>query len=146
MSNNLKIFNQRLETYARQIENRIEAVLIRVAEEIVSDISSGGAGIPVDTSNLKDSTGVGVYKNGSLIKFMPPKQAIQMRDKKWGSDELSEALELASTKFSTGVWICLMTTMPYAEKVDLYSGYFSDRLSSKLPYNVKMRVYEIKRA
>lgn len=140
---NLSIFNKGVREYAKTIELKIESVLARVAEDVVIYIE-GAAAIPVQTGNLQDSTGIGIYRNGSLRKYVPVKIAQEQRDGKWGSDELLKALSMASTDFTTGVWICLFSTMPYAIKIDEKYNYFDDDVVADMVRNVKSRLNEIK--
>lgn len=140
---NISVFNKGVRDYAKRLELRVESVLSKVAEDVVIYIESGAA-IPVQTGNLQDSTGVGIYRNGSLRKYIPVKIAQEQRDGKWGSDELLKALSMASTDFVSGVWICLFSTMPYAMKIDEKYNYFDDDVVADMVRNVKSRLHEIK--
>ena len=130
---NSKIIRDGLERHAKRMADEyILPALFRVADETVIYIEGGGV-VPVDTSNLKDSTGVGVYYDGSLQKYIPIQDAIVPREGVWGTDQISTALAMASTMFSTGIWLVLMSTMPYAVKVDLsHANWFSDTLVNDL--------------
>ena len=151
-ANNNKVFAAGLEAWARKWKDNAFRVLSQIAEDTVAYIE-GGSSIPVVTSNLKDSTGVGVYMNGSLVKYVPVKRATVPRvgiydaeaDNRayWGYEELNNALEAASNQFSKGVWICLFSTMPYAMEVDSRRFYFDD-IENDLYNNFIKRINEIK--
>jgi len=108
-----------------------------IADEI---IAIGKETIPVDTGNLMDSTGMGIYVNGVLMDFRYDNQASVPRKVKgeliWGKDKLNEALALGASTYSTGVWIVLFSTMPYAIYVNRNTGFFSASLKSNLRHMV----------
>ncbi|WAX17117.1 hypothetical protein PF672P2_00020 [Parabacteroides phage PF672P2] len=151
-ANNNKIFAAGLEAWVRKWKDNAFNILSQIAEDTVAFIE-GGSDIPVITSNLKDSTGVGVYMDGSLVKYVPVKRATIPRvgiygaaaDNRayWGYEELNIALEAASNQFSKGIWICLFSTMPYAMEVDSRRLYFDD-IRNDLYNNFIKRINEIK--
>lgn len=81
--------------------------------------------IPVDTFNLLEGTGIGIYTNGVLTEFRYDEMATQPRDGEWGRNTLTKALTAGASRFSTGIWIVAFSTMPYAQKVDDKGGFFS---------------------
>lgn len=163
---NLDVIKRKLTDYAIKAENRIMTILFDVADDLVYWIednggrisgamdtysngrwtdnklsySEGYGQIPVKTGNLRDSTGVGVYYNGSLRKFSPSQIATVSRDGLWGSQQLSKALNLASSSYNTGLWIVIFSTMPYAMKIDNRVGYFSEGLRDDLLNSLKVKI------
>ena len=73
--------------------------------------------IPVDTHNLAEGTGIGIYSNGVLRSFRYPSTATVPRRKSWGKNQLSRALSAGSTRFADGLWIVAFSTQPYARYV-----------------------------
>ena len=136
---NLDVVKKKLTDYAIKAENRIMTILFEVADDLVYWVE-GSREIPVATGNLQDSTGVGVYYNGYLRKFSPSQIATVSRDGLWGSQQLSKALNLASSNYNTGLWIVIFSTMPYAMKIDNRVGYFSEGLRNDLLNSLKVKI------
>jgi hypothetical protein len=85
---------------------------------------------------LHDATGAGVYADGRLYKYIPVKQATKRqssgffhRNEYWidGNEYLNRALEDAATSFSKGIWLVVMSAVPYA--------YFANEGMSCIPTN-----------
>lgn len=138
MSNKKAIENAIRDFFNRDVYDLVEVELSKAAIRLVSFIESSGA-IPFDTGNLQDSTGVGVYVGGRLKKYVPVKSATKPKSGDysklkghsgskgvdiWGTDRLSEAIDMASTDYASGVWLVVFSTMPYAYKVDETNDYF----------------------
>lgn len=136
---NIDVIHKGLVAYSIRMENKILSLLLDVADDLVYWIE-GSKSIPVATGNLQDSTGVGVYYNGTLRKFNPTQIASVPRDGLWGTMELSKALELASTDFNSGLWIVIFSTMPYAMKIDDKTNFFAGGLRSDLLSGLKQRL------
>lgn len=125
----------------------------------------GGSGdYPVWFGQLHDSTGVAIYNNGSMVKFFPTKKALDSKPQRdrdngishiIGSEWLNRAMEEASGMCSTGLWIVLFSSVPYAAKINTQGSprgqgiaYF-DRLSDKeladIIFNLEMDpMFELK--
>lgn len=88
------------------------------------EMPSGNNFYPIDTGNMRDATGVGVYADGRLYAYMPraktdrPQMYDGYPEPIWGSKELGHALGLASAEFSRGIWVVLMSAVPYAWEVN----------------------------
>lgn len=123
----------------RDIAVLAENILYDTADAMLRYMESGDV-IPVDTHNLKDSTGIGVYIDGTLKRFLINPKAIEPRDLQdgrtiWGRDIIIDALYLGETKYSQGYKLVLFSSMPYAIDQDdegKNKGYFSDILVSEL--------------
>lgn len=129
-SHNSRAFKVGVEQYAqRVIKVKIEAVLRGVAEKLVAYIDGGfalphgTAQFPVDTANLHDATGVGVYIDGRLSAYLPTALAVEQQTNGTeigidGSAALRNAVQAATTQFSKGLWIVLFSTVSYAYKIN----------------------------
>ena len=161
---NQKLFEAGLKKYAEQtIKPMLEAMLKNVADWMVAHISDqfaptdagGNQQFPVDTGNLHDATGVGVYIDGVLSSYTPTPIATQSQYTKGeagiiGADRLSEALNGATSEFSTGIWIVLFSAVPYAYEVNIAGspwergvGYFNE-LENYLKEDVLLNLKAVK--
>lgn len=138
---NQELFKILLGQHLQGIEIRLNTVLQDVAESIrvyIEDLHN----LPIFTGNLADSTGVGIYNNGTLSAFAPIQRAnmpqMYRNEFVWGNSLLDKALADGSYKYSKGLWIVLYSTVPYAVKVDTKgtkkteAGYFSTRLKQDM--------------
>lgn len=129
-AHNSKVFNVGLKNYAeREIKTRFETMLRDVAQRLVDYIDggfippSGTSQFPVDTGNLHDATGVGVYIDGRLSSYIPTAMANAQQTNRGeigidGSINLRLALQAAVTQFAKGMWIVLFSTVSYAYKIN----------------------------
>lgn len=110
-----------------------ENILYDTAEAMIRYMESSDI-IPVDTHNLKDSTGIGVYIEGTLKMFRLNSRATVPKNIEgvnlWGRDLIVHALYQGQTEYSQGYKIVLFSTMPYASYQDegRNKGFFSDLL------------------
>ena len=142
-SHNERLFEQLLTQASAEIEVRIKMLLSSFAYKVYDLISSttrntGDGNLPFYTGNLRDSTGLGLYYEGSLIKLIPPKKATKTQNCKGyrkisGSTFIQQALSDASA-YPTGLWVVLYSTIPYAVRIETFgskywdSGWFSEGL------------------
>lgn len=129
-AHNSKVFKIDLKDYAeRVVKVRLETMLRGVAEKLVAYIDggftlpSGNMQFPVDTGNLHDATGVGVYIDGRLSSYLPTAIAVRQQTNQGeigidGSIALRNAVQAAATRFAKGIWIVLFSTVPYAYKIN----------------------------
>lgn len=129
-THNSKAFKSGLNDYAeRVIKVRFEAMLRSVAQKLVAYIDGGfvmpggNMQFPVDTGNLHDATGVGVYIDGRLSSYLPTAIAVEQQTNRGeigidGSIALRNAVQAAATQFSKGIWIVLFSTVSYAYKIN----------------------------
>lgn len=129
-AHNAKIFKFGLNDYADNvIRVKLEAMLRSVAERLVAYIDGGftpphgNVQFPVDTGNLHDATGVGVYIDGRLSSYIPTAIAVRQQTNRGeigidGSINLKLALQAAVTRFAKGIWIVLFSTVSYAYKIN----------------------------
>lgn len=123
ISSGLRDFSRRI------VKPQIEAMLRQVAQLLVSYIDGaftpprGTRQFPVDTGNLHDATGVGVYIDGRLSAYLPTAMATDQQSYRGqigidGALRLRNAVQGAATRFSSGIWIVLFSTVPYAYSVN----------------------------
>ncbi len=102
------------------------AMLTRVAQDIVAAIDSGSY-IPEWTANLHDATGVAIYNDGMVQKFLPTKKATKKTKSGFGgvnhydidgSEFLQRTIAEAATTFSKGLWFVVISAVPYAYYID----------------------------
>lgn len=130
--------------------NRLVAKYLKnVTDAMIKYMEDDVTIIPVDTHNLKDALGVAVYSNGRLMylgtssRAVTP-QATEARKNVWVDDrnfgtlsgrvEISSLLQDGVEKYSQGLWIVLLSAMPYDEYQDsqgVNEGWFSIELGSK---------------
>lgn len=129
-AHNSKVFKVGVEQYAeRVIKAKLVAMLKRVAQMLVGVIDGsfvmpdGTTQFPVDTANLHDATGVGVYVDGTIQHFIPTAMATTAQSHGgvkgiFGSPLLQAAISNGATQFSKGIWIVLFSSVPYAYKIN----------------------------
>lgn len=101
-------------------------VLYNKAQELV-DFIDNGAEIPEYLSHLHDATGVGVYVDGKVRKFIPTKRAKKLGKSGFdgvnnygidGNKFLIKSISDAKIKFGNGIWFVLFSAVPYAFYID----------------------------
>lgn len=129
-AHNSKVFKVGINDYAeRVIKSKLVAMLKSVAQTLVGVIDGsfvmpdGTTQFPVDTANLHDATGVGVYADGVIQHFIPTARATKAQSDGgvkgiFGSPLLQEAITNGATQFSKGIWIVLFSTVSYAYKIN----------------------------
>lgn len=102
------------------------AMLTRVAQDIVAAIDSGSY-IPEWTANLHDATGVAIYNDGAVQRFIPTKKAAKKTKSGFGgvhhydidgAEFLQRTITDAATTFSKGLWFVVISAVPYAYYID----------------------------
>jgi hypothetical protein len=116
-----------------QVINMLRNVAITIRDSIEGNIY----GIPIDTANLKDSTGVAIYDEGRCEMYLPVKQATTLQRSGFhsrneknidGNLYLSLAIQDAAIEFSKGTWIVLFSAVPYAFYINDTRGFFNRAL------------------
>ena len=135
MKSNQKLIERRIDEVGNNSLARLLNVLYTVAQDVMEYIDSQKV-IPIYTGNLKDATGIGVYQNGVLKKYVPSRIATVPQSSGfhykneydiWGHQYLSDALEAASKEgYSKGIWIVLFSAVPYAFYIEDRDAFFSD--------------------
>lgn len=156
VGHNNKVFQKAIVEHSAKLERTLISVLDDLANEIVDYIEAFAEieSMPYYTANLADSTGVGVYLDGTLMVYMPTQKATEPQDyggvgNIWGTDYLYDALVEGQSNFNKGIWAVLFSSVPYAVKVDDFgtthrdgststpAGYFSEKLTSEMLKNFK---------
>lgn len=122
IKHNQDVFKKAIAEHSNALEKRMANVFHELAEGVKAYVESL-RDMPVDTGNLADGTGVGVYFNGMLKEYAPTPIADHPQtyegDLVWGKDYLQDALTYASMEeFSSGIWVVLFSAIPYAVRVD----------------------------
>lgn len=134
-SNNTVIQNKLKEFMETKVHRDILMILERVASDVLIFIEGAGE-IPIDTGNLQDSTGIGIYHEAVLKRYVPRKTAIEprtdiypkgltTRKSVWGTDILNEAISKGVTQYRDGYVMVIFSAMPYAKLINLKTDYFS---------------------
>lgn len=124
---NNEVFKSYMTEHKFLLEQRLSIVCQTLAEDVKIFIEAFDEmdNMPVDTGNLADGTGVGVYINGALRGYVPAQIATEPQNDKgrgltniWGTEYLQAALSESTSKFAKGIWVVLFSTVPYAVRVD----------------------------
>ncbi|MBD5306098.1 MAG: hypothetical protein HDS14_00495 [Bacteroides sp.] len=117
---------------------------------------AGNNNFPVWRGHLHDATGVAVYDDGKLIKYLPTKKAIKKQKegsikKIIGSEWLRNAMEAGVAQFGEGLWIVLFCAVPYAERVNYigspwgrgegFFDKFAEEMLQSILFGVSHKVY-----
>ncbi|MBO5874438.1 MAG: hypothetical protein J6Q35_05355 [Rikenellaceae bacterium] len=148
VAHNNRVFKKGIDAYVLAIKSGIRDVMqeaARLMHEYISDtaFNQGDGNMPFYSGNLSDSTGLGVYIDGILTSYIPPKRATSTQRSGFnhtniynidGNQYIRDALQDASTEYSKGLWVVLFSTTPYAFMIDENgskywdAGFFSQRL------------------
>lgn len=130
ITHNKAVIKIGIEQYMESVvKAKLAAMLKSVAQTLVGVIDGsfvmpkGTTQFPVDTANLHDATGVGVYVDGAIRHFIPTARATKAQSHDgvkgiFGSPLLQSAISNGATQFSNGVWIVLFSAVPYAYKIN----------------------------
>ena len=135
MKSTQKLIERRIDEVGNNSLAGLLNVLYTVAQDVMDYIDSQKV-IPIYTGNLKDATGIGVYRNGVLKRYVPSQIATRPQSSGfhhkneydiWGHQYLSDALEAASKEeYGKGIWIVLFSAVPYAFYIEDRDAFFSD--------------------
>ena len=135
MKANNKVVGNKINDFFDKVTEALLKEIYKVAEDVMEYIDSQKV-IPIYTGNLKDATGIGVYNEGKLVKYVPSKIATRPQSSGfhhrneydiWGHQYLSDALEAASKEeYGKGIWIVLFSAVPYAFYIEDRDAFFSD--------------------
>ena len=135
MKANNKVVGNKINDFFDKATEALLKEIYKVAEDVMEYIDSQKV-IPIYTGNLKDATGIGVYHNGVLKRYVPSQIATVPQSSGfhhrnvydiWGHQYLSDALEAASKEeYGKGIWIVLFSAVPYAFYIEDRDAFFSD--------------------
>lgn len=140
---NEKVFGKLLKRFIKDIEIKIDAAFQDIARDVLEYIERPDT-TPLWTGNLKDGTGLAIYKNSRLEKYFPPQriasdpQTYEGRQV-WGYAELGVAFAEGVTLFPNGIVVVLFSAVPYAEDQDDANGYFTV-MTSEMEYIFKQKI------
>lgn len=127
-----------------EYDNYVLNAMKEIASAMIKYMESDTV-IPIDTHNLKDALGIGIYMNGTLSEFYMPSKAVVPRmdigtiggvtyGALWGKDAIAELIALGMTKYANGCNLVLFSAMPYDFIQDISGvnkGWFTQHLSSE---------------
>ena len=107
----------------KEVVRRMRIIAGKMLDLIERVFSDSSEQFPEWTANLHDATGIGIYVDGHLDKYMPVQRASEPQESQsgvevWGTAELSEALTKASTTFTKGLWLVMFSAVDYAEQIE----------------------------
>jgi len=148
------IRNKMKDFIATKVHNDILELLEYVANVLLDYIADGI--VPVVSGNLKDSTGIAIYHDGVMGRFVPKRIAIAPRTNIYpsgltteksilGSDIIQTAITKGALKYKKGYVLVVLSAMPYAALVDVKHGYFDNQIVSELNATVRSLVTQFKR-
>ena len=124
----------------RGVDEVVLNTMFEIADAMVHYMA-GESVIPIDTHNLKDGLGVGVFYNGALRKFvMNPKASIPRTNigmfpyttgDVWGKDMIQDIMDMGVQKYGVGLHLVLYSSMPYDYVVDRQTGFFTMTLTNE---------------
>ncbi len=127
-AHNLSVIKVGLRDFAekeakKEVVRRMRIIAGKMLDLIERVFSDASEQFPEWTANLHDATGIGIYIDGHLDRYMPVQRAGKQQkassgEKVWGTEELSEALTKASTTFAKGLWLVMFSAVDYADKVE----------------------------
>lgn len=136
-------------------DERYAIIAMRKVANALSSYIESGAAIPVDTHNLKDSTGIALYSPGGVLRtYIPtkkasaPKRTTGLRgvstEPKWGTYELARMIEYGSSKYNNGYYLVVFSAMPYAGIVNTITSPYFGRIKALAVMEIKdiMRIYK----
>lgn len=145
---NDKVFAKGVKEYSEKLQKRIHEVCREFAFQVFRYVSDtfynrGYGNMPYYTGNMRDSTALGVYFNGSLTAYIPPNEAEDPQNYAeegltdiWGKVWISDVL--ATTQdYQKGLWVVLYSAVPYAMKIEKEGskywepGWFSEGIVEK---------------
>ena len=124
-SHNNKVFKKGLDKFVKKLKVRLYLISQKSAAEVMVHIQSveDTDEMPVWTGNMIDGTGFGIYQDSKLTDLSPPKTALSPQEYEdikdiWGTEYLGNALQQGVANYPRGIWLVLVSAVPYAEKVD----------------------------
>ena len=136
-------------------DEKYALVAMQKVANALSSYMESGAAIPIDTHNLKDSTGIALYSPGGVLRtYIPtkkasaPKRTTGLRgvstEPKWGIDELKRVIEQGAARYKSGYHLVIFSAMPYAGIVNTITSPYFGRIKTLATMEIKeiMRIYK----
>lgn len=127
-AHNLSVIKVGLRDFAekeakKEVVRRMRIIADKMLDLIERVFSDSSEQFPEWTANLHDATGIGIYVDGHLEKYMPVQRASGPQESRsgedtWGTEELFQALTNASTTFAKGLWLVMFSAVDYAEQIE----------------------------
>lgn len=130
-AHNSKVFKVGVEKFGYGVARAICEEIAKESAQMLVDFVDGSfvmpdgtTQFPVDTANLHDAIGAGVYSDGRLAYFVPTARATKPQNHNgvkglYGSELLKTAISAASTEYADkNVWLVVFAAVPYAFKIN----------------------------
>ena len=131
-AHNSKVFKVGIEKFGYRAVRAICEEIAKESAQMLVDFVDGNfvmpdgtTQFPVDTANLHDAVGAGVYSDGKLAYFIPTARATEPQSHNgvkglYGSELLKTAISAASTEYADkNVWLVAFAAIPYAFKINM---------------------------
>lgn len=156
-SHNYKVFSDGIAEFMDRIIGRLYLLNVQSAAEVMAYIQSveDTDDMPVDTRNLMEGTGFGIYQDSTLKQYIQfPKNAIRRQhmggygNAIWGSDMLHDAIQAGVSDYPNGTWLVLISAVPYADYINLSGSpalrgeSFFNKLIGKCKVQVELNLSE----
>lgn len=129
---NVDVIERSISSFGKTVN--LVYVMEQIANEVMAFLASSNT-IPVDTGNLKDSTGIGIYFGDVLIRYVPnpiakvPRKNLGItgyeKGEVWGKNVIQEALDAGAKRYRLGYHLVLFSSMPYAQFVNKKNPFFN---------------------
>ena len=136
-------------------DERYALIAMQKVANALSSYMESGAAIPIDTHNLKDSTGIALYSPGGVLRtYIPtkkasaPKRTTGLRgvstEPKLGIVELVRVIEQGAARYRSGYHLVIFSAMPYAGIVNNITSPYFGRIKTLATMEIKeiMRIYK----
>lgn len=130
-AHNSKVFKIKVEEFTNSVARSICEEIAKESAQMLVDfvdgnfvLPEGTMQFPVDTANMHDAIGAGVYSDGKLSYFVPTSRATKPKSHNgvkglYGSELLKTAISNASTEYADkNVWLVVFAAVPYAFKIN----------------------------
>lgn len=145
-AHNMSVFAYGVTNYVeRVIKKELIKILCDVADYMVKTIDGdytpwsihddghlpygGNNQFPVWVGQMHDATGVAIYDEGSVIRYLPTKKALDSQSQRYesiygiiGNTYLQQAINEGQLNFPKDIWLVLFCAVPYAYKVNEFGS------------------------
>lgn len=107
----------------REVLKRMRRIAQKMVDFIDGNFSKNSQQFPQFTANLHDATGIAIYDDGGLDRYLPTQRATAAQmspigEDEWGREELENAIKQGLTKYSKGLWLVMFSASSYAEDIE----------------------------
>ncbi len=149
---NISVIKLRLTKFAeteakKEVLKRLYSIAANLIAFIDDNFKPKDKKFPEYSANLHDATGVAIYDNGVIRKYLPTRRAMEpqmneINEEEWGYEMLNNAISAGLTHFSKGLWLVLFSGSSYADQIERIGspkergmGFFTN-LAERLGFNI----------